>query len=94
MFWQESRVKYLEAQVKDLTERLRKVEAEVAPFRVGNFPTWYLPSMCYGADPRPTVTHSDAINLLMRHVGVEFKKIPGTPEQIVLEKKPKTERST
>jgi hypothetical protein len=84
---QQREIHDLQRQVKELSDRLYKVEAATAPFRVGDFPphhTMYFSQ--YWSDPRPAVSHEQAINLLMKHCGVEFKNIPGTPANVVLEK--------
>lgn len=78
----------LEATIKDLRERLEKTERMLEPFRAGElspYTIWHP----HWKDPRPTVTHEEAIQMLLQHCGVEFKAVPGTPARVVLEKKTK-----
>ena len=88
MFGNDERDRQIETlnnEVRNLRERLSKVEAELEPFRVGEYN--YLDVLSsYLADRRPKVTHAEAITLLLRHCGVEFKHTPGTPASTALEK--------
>ena len=86
----DQKIEDLEATIRSLRERLERVEMRTEPFRVGEDPyrhsyVWY-PGI---RDLRPTVTHEKAIKMLLEHCGLQFKKIPGTEECVVLEKKPK-----
>ena len=89
MFWKESRVKELERKVQELSDRLYKAESAFAPMPVGELPSWWWQCSYLQKDPRPSVTHAQDIQMLLDHGGIEFKKIDGTPERVVLEKKPK-----
>lgn len=84
---QEQLIDDLRAEIRALRGRLEKVETATEPFRIGE-PRYFI---CYPgcSDPRPMVTHEQAIRLLMEHEGVEFEKILGTPERVVLKKKAK-----
>ena len=84
-----SSINDLEAQIKDLKERLYKVELATQPFRIGDYTTvvaYWHPGW---TDPRPAVSHAKAIELLMAHSGLSFSHIPTVPERIELVKKPK-----
>lgn len=91
MFWRKKKTQFeidTEAAIKELRQRIEKLENATEPFRVGQISStdayWF-----DFKDRRPAVTHKEAIRLLLDHCGVELKKIDGTPERIVLGKKSK-----
>lgn len=81
----------LNRQVRELQERLAKVETAVMPIRVGELDpsSWGL--LCYPGwtDTRAAISQDRAIRMLFDHLGLSLTRIPGTPEKIVLEKKGK-----
>lgn len=76
----------LEALRKEIKELRSKVEAMNQPIHFGEWPSY---AMYFPGDPRPSISHEEAILLLMKHCGVEFEQVQGTPTYIALRKKAK-----
>lgn len=80
----------LEREVAELRNNLSELRANNSPLHFGPFPRSYIGMYLISVnDPRPTISHAEAIQLLLDHCNVEFTKIPGTPDKIVLERRKK-----
>lgn len=85
----ETDLESLKAQLEECRKRLAVLEADCAPFRVGELPSWLNYAYFYHLeDSRPRLSLHQVAQKLMQHCGLTFDRVAPIPEEIVVKKIP------
>ena len=84
-FARKSEVEQLRGELTAILDRVRVLESKQHSFRIGELNPYMLAAY-WIPDQRPEVTHAEAIQLLMDHLGLKFRKTDAVPSVVLLEK--------